>query len=56
VDKEYHCLTAAVVVVPILEGSSVTESEEFMGSSSLLSRLPQYLITAIFEAHVAVAT
>jgi len=27
-----------------------------MGSSSLLSRLPQYLITAMLEAHVAVAT
>ena len=37
-------------------GSSVTESEELMGSSSLLSRLPQYLITAMLEAHVAVAT
>jgi len=48
--------TAAVVVVPMRSGSSVTESEELMGSTSLLSRLPQYLITAMLEAHVAVAT
>lgn len=47
---------AAVVVVPIWSGSRVTDSEELIGSSSLLSRLPQYLITAMFEAHVAVAT
>lgn len=44
------------MVVPIFEGSRVTDSEELMGSSNLLSRLPQYLITAILEAHVAVAT
>jgi hypothetical protein len=48
--------TAAVVVVPMRSGSSVTESEELMGNTSLLSRLPQYLITAMLEAHVAVAT
>ena len=49
-------LTAAVVVVPICDGSSVTDSDELIGRSNLLSRLPQYLITAIFDAHVAVAT
>ena len=43
-------------MVPICDGSSVTESDELIGRSNLLSRLPQYLITAIFDAHVAVAT
>ena len=45
-----------VFVVPIFAGSSVMESDELMGRTSLLSRLPQYLMTAMLEAHDAVAT